>query len=141
MAPVFELLLLPTEGEDVGVSEGEDVVTAGKTVGLGEVLVVAPIVKMVETPMNAPGPISGLSGIRRCEASPKPKSERRIPTADGHRLRGVPKALVQALVCVISTCREGNIGTNRDVLEGPLRYTGSHRDRVRKPVGQSPPSA
>ena len=61
MAPVFELLLLPPEGEEVGVSEGEDVVTAGNPVGLGEVLVVGPIVEMVETPINAPGPISGLS--------------------------------------------------------------------------------
>lgn len=61
MASVFELLLLPPEGEEVGVSEGEDVVTAGNPVGLGEVLVVGPIVEMVETPINAPGPISGLS--------------------------------------------------------------------------------
>ena len=91
MAPVSELLLLPPEGDDVGVSEGEDVVTAGITVGLGEVLVVVPIVEMVETPINAPGPISGLSKIRKCEAA-KQKSERGIPTADGHRLGGVPKA-------------------------------------------------
>jgi len=90
MAPVFELLLLSPEGGDVGVSEGEDVVTAGKTVGFGGVLVVVPIVEMVETPINAPGPISGLSKIRRCEAA-KLKSER-IPTADGPRLGGVPKA-------------------------------------------------
>ena len=69
MAPVFELLPLPPEGEDVGVGEGDDVVTAGKPVGLGEAVVVGPIVEMVETPINAPGPISGLSKTRRCEAS------------------------------------------------------------------------
>ena len=65
IAPVFELPL--REGDDVGEREVEDVggvVTAGKFVGNGEVPV-GPLVAELETPINSPGPISGLS--KKCE--------------------------------------------------------------------------
>ena len=38
--------------------------------------------------------------------------------------------------CLIITCRQGNIGTNRDVLESPLRQTCSRRNGVRESVGR-----
>jgi len=65
MAPVFELL--PRDGDDVGEreevdlgGEGVGVVTAGKSVGNREEPV-GPSVAELETPINSPGPISGLS--------------------------------------------------------------------------------
>ena len=64
IAPVFELPL--RDGDDVGEREdvdlggdGDGVVTAGKSVGNGEEPV-GPSVAELETPINSPGPISGL---------------------------------------------------------------------------------
>jgi hypothetical protein len=71
MAPVFEP---PSpdggeegerEDEDVG-GDGVGVVTAGKSVDNGEVPV-GPSVAELETPINAPGPISGSSKKRKRE--------------------------------------------------------------------------
>ena len=84
MAPVFELL--PLEGEDVGGDEEKgdeeiEEVTAGKTVGFGEVVPVGPepAVELVvfEPPINAPGPISGVSRRWTCEGA-REKTETRI---------------------------------------------------------------
>jgi len=73
MAPVSEPP--PPDGDGVGEREDEDVggnggevVTAGNSVGNGEVLV-GPSVAELETPINSPGPISGLSKKRRREGA------------------------------------------------------------------------
>lgn len=112
MAPVFELL--PSEGEDVGGGEenGEEEseeVTAGKTVGFGEVVPVGPepVVELVvfEPPINAPGPISGVSKSCTCEgAKERPKLE--FPTTNTHRFDGIPKGKIVALSRTISRCQK-----------------------------------
>jgi len=96
IAAVRELLPLevPEVGEspDVGndVPEGNRVVKAGKSVGLAVFVPVGPAPEPEEfVPINAPGPISGVSTNRRCEAA-KGKTEE-IPTTDGHRFKGIPK--------------------------------------------------
>ena len=73
MAPVFEPP--PPDGDEEGEWVDEDVggndagvVTAGKSVDNGEVPV-GPSVAELETPINAPGPISGLSRKRKREGA------------------------------------------------------------------------
>jgi len=83
MAPVFELLPLEGDDEGWGDDEGEESedVIAGKTVGFGEVVPVGPepvvVLEVFELPINAPGPISGLSKRWACEGE-KEKTETRI---------------------------------------------------------------
>jgi hypothetical protein len=83
MAPVFELL--PLEDEDVGWGDDEgeegEGETEGNIVGFGDVVPVGPgpMVALVvfEAPINAPGPISGLSKRCTCEGA-KEKTKIRI---------------------------------------------------------------
>ena len=74
MTPVFKLPRPdddePYEGDDVDADKGDEP-GPGKVVGFGEPPGVgpAPVVEL-ETPINAPGPISGLSKKNcRCQAS------------------------------------------------------------------------
>lgn len=69
------------EVEDKGAPEKSEEVIAGKAVGFGEVVPVGPepVVELVlfEPPINAPGPISGVSKRCTCEGA-KEKTETRI---------------------------------------------------------------
>ena len=103
IAPVCELL---PEGPEVGESPdvGNGVVKAGKPVGLAVLVPVGPAPEPEEfVPINAPGPISGVSTIHRCEAV-KGKIGK-IPTTDGHRFKGIPKCKIFALSWAIITVR------------------------------------
>ena len=68
IAAVFELFWeSPDLGDDVPVGNG--VVKAGKPVGLAVFVPVGPGPEAEEfLPINAPGPISGVSKTHRCEA-------------------------------------------------------------------------
>ena len=120
MAPVSELTPVENpespESPDLGNEEREGsdlagVVTRGKNVGLGKLVPVAlgPVM-VVEPPINAPGPISGLSESRRYKVT-KAKTETKTPTPDGLRFDGlgIPKSKTLALPCqcAISTCQKG----------------------------------
>jgi len=128
MAPVFLFELLLLEVEDVA---------AGEPVESGEAVpVVLEPGAGVDPLVSAPGPISGVSRNRRCDAANE-KTERRIPTTDGLCFDFIPHGKIFALPCAISTCQKKMVATNCDVGESPLRYTCSIRDRVGKAVGRS----
>jgi len=72
IAAVFELFFgeSPDLGDDVPVANG--VVKAGKPVGLAVFVPVGPGPEAEEfVPINAPGPISGVSKTHRCEEKGK----------------------------------------------------------------------
>jgi len=73
---------------------GELELMVDPAVGVEEVLVELELEPLVVSP----GPISGLSDERTCEAAER-KTEKRIPTTDIHRSGGAPIVLV--LVCAI----------------------------------------
>jgi len=106
MGPVFELLLRE-DAEDEEVGEfGGDVVEAGKPVA-GGAWVVLPAraeEEELEASINSPGPISGLSGERRCEDGREKRMERIVLTTGGHRFIRIPT--IPRLACNVSSRRE-----------------------------------
>lgn len=81
--PTMEPVLLLLEGDAVDEDEevvdfGADVVEAGNPVADGAcvVVVVREGEEELEAPINAPGPISGLSEERRCEDDGEKKAEK-----------------------------------------------------------------
>ena len=101
IAAVCELLLLvvdPVFGESpawgsfeetVGYERGVTMVGSAALVPVGP-----PVLEFV--PINAPAPISGSSKNHGCEAAIG-KTEKKIPTTDGHRFEGIPKGKIFAL--------------------------------------------
>ena len=105
MGPVFELLLRE-DAEDEEVGEfGGDVVEAGKPVAGGAwVVLPARAEEELEASINSPGPISGLSGERRCEDGREKRMERIVLTTGGHRFIRIPT--IPRLACNVSSRRE-----------------------------------
>ena len=106
MGPVLLLLEGDAVEEDAEVVDfGAGVVEAGNSVADDARVVVTVWEEEEElgAPINAPGPISGLSGEGRCEDD-REKRWRRIPTADRHRFIRIPSILL--LACTVSLCRE-----------------------------------
>jgi len=95
IAPVW---LLPPEGDPPGEEEAGSVgrgVVVGPPVGgeLAVLLPVGPVLEELDAPINAPGPISGLSRRQTCEESRKKKTEREFPTTGGYRVVHIPTIL------------------------------------------------
>lgn len=114
MAPVCESTPVGNpespESPDLGNEEREGsdvagVVTPGGSVGLGKLDPVGPEPVVFEPPINAPGPISGLSENRRCKV-PKTKTETKTPTPDVLRFGHIPKSKTFTLPCTISTTHQ-----------------------------------
>ena len=106
MGPVLLLLEGDAVDEDGEVVDfGADVVEAGNSVA-DEACVVVTVWEGEEelgAPINAPGPISGLSEEGRCE-NDREKRWRRVPTAGGHRFIRIPSILL--LTYIVSLCRD-----------------------------------
>ena len=123
----------PLNDEEVAVA------LAGRDEELGDVgfeeAPVGPVVKELEFPINALGPISGVSKKGSSCDVVKELTDWWVLTSNGLRFEGIPRSKVFALSRTVSMCQKRKITTNGNVFESPLRYACSFGDGVRKSMG------
>jgi hypothetical protein len=140
IAPVFELLPPLDVGAGRPVEESPEWAETEVVWDPTDPPVVAPaawLVTLLEVPSNLPGSISGESKSigHGCEKLTVRK-KKRIPTANGLRLIGIP-IIPRLECCKYVAIEKKNIATNCHVKESPLGDTCTQRDRIRKPASHS----